>query len=37
MRVLIDAEKVFDEMNYYLYIDLGTALNQGWLTLVVVI
>lgn len=36
MTVLIDAEKVFDEMNYDLYIDLGTALNQGWLSLVVV-
>lgn len=36
MTVLTDAEKVFDEVNYYLYIDLGTALNQGWLTFLVV-
>ena len=36
MTILIDVQKAFDEMNYYLYIYLGTALDQEWLTLVVV-
>lgn len=36
MTILIDVQKAFDEMKHYLYIYLGTALDQEWLTLVVV-